>query len=115
MSPGQRGSTSQHAKRVNAAARLLASGLTVADAARLSARQFSVSVRQARRYAEEARDLGLREIPKPKVVFTVKLPVDLIKRLRRNSKTNKRTLSSLVTQALEEFLIRMPDGTYGSG
>ena len=115
MSPGQRGNARQHAKRVNVAGKILASGVTVAEATHLAARQFFVSERQARRYVEEARDMGLQEIPKTKVVFTVKLPVDLVKLLRRHSKTHKRTLSSLVTQAIEEFLFRMSGGTYGSG
>lgn len=79
------------------------------------ARRFAVSERQARRYAEEARDSGSREVPKSKVVFTVKLPLDLVKRLRRNCKTSQRMLSSLVTQALEEYLARMPGGMHGGG
>ena len=100
---------------MNTAARLLASGLSVSDAARELARRHAVSERQARRYAEQARDLGSREIPKPKVVFTVKLPVDLVRRLRRYSETNHHTLSSLVAQALEEFLARIPGGLRGAG
>jgi predicted transcriptional regulator len=43
-------------------------------------------------------------------VFTVKLPVDLVRRLRRYSRTNHRTLSFLVAQALEEFLARRGGG-----
>jgi hypothetical protein len=110
MSPGQRGTAATHARRVNSAAKLLASGLSVADAARELARRLPVSERQARRYAEQARDSGSKEIPKPKVVFTVKLPVDLVRRLRRYSRTNHRTLSFLVAQALEEFLARRGGG-----
>jgi mRNA degradation ribonuclease J1/J2 len=115
MSPGQRGTAGQYARRVNAAAQLLASGQSVAEAARELARRHAVSERQARRYAEAARDLGSREVPKPKVVFTVKLPVDLVRRLKRHTETNHRTLSSLVTQALEEFLARMPTGSRRGG
>lgn len=115
MSPGQRGTAGQHARRVNAAAQLLASGLSVAEAARELARRDAISERQARRYAEQARDSGSREIPKPKVVFTVKLPIDLVRRLRRYTETNHSTLSSLVAQALEEFLTRRPVGSRGGG
>lgn len=113
MSPGQRGSAAQHARRVNTAAQLLASGRSVAEAARELARRHAVSERQARRYAEQARDLGSREIPKPKLVFTVKIPFDLVRRVRRRTTEGHRTLSSLVTQALEEFLARMSSGLRG--
>lgn len=114
MSPGQRGTAGKHAKRVNTAVRMLASGLSVADAARELARRHAVSERQARRYAEQARDSGSLEVPKPKAVFTVKLPVDLIQRLKRYAATGHGTLSSVVTQALEEFLARM-SGRLGGG
>jgi len=115
MSPGERGTAAQHARRVNTAAEFLASGLSVAEAARELARRHAVSERQARRYAEQARDSGSREVPKPKMVFTVKLPIDLVRRLRRYTKRDQRTLSSLVAQALEEFLARMPTGLRGGG
>jgi hypothetical protein len=100
---------------VNAAAKLLASGMSVAQSARTLARRFAVSERQARRYSEEARDLGSRVIPKSKVVFTVKIPVDLVKQLRHNSKISQCTLSSLVARALEEFLARTPGRMHGGG
>lgn len=106
MSPGQRGTAAQHASRINAAAALLASGLSVAATTRVLARRHAVSQRQARRYAEQAREGGSREVPKPKVVFTVKLPIDLVRKLRRSAKAHRRSLSAVVAQALEEFLIR---------
>ena len=113
MSPGQRGTAAQHARRVNAAARLLASGRTVVEAARELARRQGISERQARRYAEQARDTGSREIPRPKVAFTVKLPVDLARQLRRRAKMERCTLSGLVTQAVEELLNRGRAGRRG--
>ena len=113
MSPGQRGTAARHARRVNAGAELLRSGLSVSEAARELARRHGVSERQGRRYAEEARDFGAKEVPKPKAVFTVKLPIDLIRRLRSYARARQRTLSSLVTQALEEFLEKMRPGPRG--
>src|SRR5947199_10826094 len=104
MSPGHRGSAAHHARRVNAATELVASGWSVVEAGRELARRYAVSGRQARRYAEQARDSGSVEVPKPKTVFTVKLPTDLVREVRRRIKRDQRTLSSLVTQALEEFL-----------
>ena len=98
---------------MNAAARLLASGRTVVEAARELARRQGISERQARRYAEQARDSGLREIPPPKVAFTVKLPVDLAEQVRCRAKAEGCTLSGLVTQAVEEFLNRGRAGRRG--
>jgi len=115
MSPGQRGNARQHATRVNAAARFLDSGLSVAEVARLLARRFTVSERQARRYAEQARDLGSVELPKSKVVFTVKLPADLVTQLRRSGKSSRRTLSAIVAQALAEFFARTSGGLHDDG
>ena len=115
MSPGQRGNAVQHAKRVNAAEKLLASGMSIAQAALELARRYTESERQARRYAEEARDLGTRKVPPSKIVFSVKVPVDLVKRLRQISRIKQCTLSSLVAQALEEFLSRTPGRKHGGG
>jgi predicted transcriptional regulator len=40
-------------------------------------------------------------------VFTVKLPVDLTRRIRRQAKRSGQTISALVAQALKEFLDRL--------
>jgi predicted transcriptional regulator len=46
------------------------------------------------------------EVPQPSVVFTVKLPVQLVARVRAHAAGTGRTISSVVVQALEEFLSR---------
>ena len=64
-----------------------------------------ISRRQAYRYvqkAEEAREPV--EMPEQKVVFTVKLPRSLAKRIRWFADSSGRTLSAVVAQALEAFL-----------
>ena len=94
----------QVARRVNAAADLLGAGLAIPDIAQRLSRQHEISERQARRYVDQARKRGRVSVPPPKSVFTVKLPTDLIERLRESSRAQRETLSSLVTQALEEFL-----------
>jgi hypothetical protein len=93
---------------------MLASGLSVSEATRQLARRHGVSERQARRYAEQARDSGSAEVPKAKMVFTVKVPVDLVKRLKRYAASSRTSLSSLVTQAMEEFFARI-SGRQGGG
>ena len=94
------------AERVNAAADLLASEVPVADAARELAGRFGCSLRQAHRYLERAGRSGHVPVPDPAAVFTVKLPVPLIARVRAHATASGRALSAVVGQALEEFLAR---------
>ena len=93
------------AERVNAAADLLDDGMASADAARELAARFGCSPRQAHRYVQRA-SAGHVEVPAPAAVFTVRLPVPLITRVRAHAAASGRTLSAVVAQALEEFLAR---------
>jgi len=104
MAGTRRARADQYAQRVNAAAKLLARDTESAEAVRLLARWYHLSERQAWRYVEQARDQGTVEVPRPKVVFTVKLPTDLVRHVRRQAKRSEQTISALVAQALKEFL-----------
>jgi predicted HicB family RNase H-like nuclease len=106
MVDGRRARVEQVARRVNTAAELLGSGMDVIDVTRDVARRYRLSERQARRYFERARDQGAMEVPRPTVVFTVKLPANLVRRVRRTARATGQSLSSLVGQALSEFLER---------
>jgi len=106
MTEGRRARADQVAKRVNTAAELLAGGMAVADATVVLARRHRLSQRQARRYVERARDQGVMEVAVPKVVFTVKLPAGLARRVRRAARATGQSISALVSQALAEFLDR---------
>jgi hypothetical protein len=110
MSDGRRARVAQVAKRVNTAVDLLAGGMEVADATAALARRHRLSQRQARRYVERARDEGVMEVAGPKVVFTVKLPAALARRIRRVARATGQSISALVTQALTEFLERHDRG-----
>jgi DNA-binding transcriptional regulator LsrR (DeoR family) len=77
------------------------------------ARRYRLSERQARRYVERARDEGALEVPRAKVVFSVKLPTALVGRVRRAARSTGRSLSDLVSQALTEFLDRHHGGGRG--
>jgi len=110
MSEGRRARADQIAKRVNTAADLLAGGMVVADATVALARRHRLSQRQARRYVERARDQGVMEVAAPKVVFTVKLPAALARRVRRVARATGQSISALVSQALGEFLDRQDRG-----
>jgi uncharacterized protein with PIN domain len=108
MTEGRRARADQVAKRINMATELLGSGLEVLDATRALARRHRLSERQARRYVERARDEGSVVVPGAKAVFTVKVPADLARRVRRAARTTGQTISAVVTQALAEFLERHP-------
>ncbi|MQB01899.1 MAG: ribbon-helix-helix protein, CopG family [Actinobacteria bacterium] len=113
MSEGRRARADERARRINAAAELLDAGVEVAEAARRIARRFGLSQRQARRYVEQAREVGEVAVPEPTVVFTVRLPASLVDRLRGHAHASGRTLSSLVAQAVAELLERLRAGRAG--
>ena len=104
MAGARRARADQYAQRVNPASKLLAADTDSAEVVRLLARRYHLSERQAWRYVEQARDQGTVEVPRPKVVFTVKLPTDLVRHVRRQAKRSEQTISALVAQALKEFL-----------
>jgi hypothetical protein len=106
MAGGRRAGGGEYAGRVNAAADLVEAGVPVAEAARELAGRFGCSQRQARRYVERAAAGGPVEAPQATTVFTVKLPVRLAAAVREHARASGRTISSVVAQALEEFLSR---------
>jgi predicted HicB family RNase H-like nuclease len=110
MSDGRRARADQVAKRINTATELLESGLDVIDATRDLARRHRLSERQARRYVERARDEGAVEVPRAKIVFTVKVPAGLARRVRRVARATGQSISALVSEALVEFLDRHHGG-----
>ena len=103
---GRRAGAGQQADRINAAAELAEAGVAAAEAARVLAGRFGCSVRQARRYVDQAAASGRVPVPEPGVVFTVKLPGRLAAAVREYARTSGRTISAVVAQALEEFLAR---------
>ena len=94
----------EYARRVNAAAELLAAGTPVAEAARVLAERYGCSPRQARRYAEHAAAAGRVVVPEQTTVFTVKLPSTLVARVRAAARESGTTISAMVAQALTEYL-----------
>ncbi len=115
MAGSRRARADQYAQRNNTVTELLGADVDSAEAVRQLARRYRLSQRQAWRYVEQAREQGIVEVPKAKVVFTVKLPIDLVRRVRRHAKQNKQTLSALVAQALREFLHRFGVGSRDGG
>jgi len=103
---GGRARGGEFAERINAAVELVEADTPAAEAARVLAARFGCSPRQAHRYVQRALDAGRVEVPGPVAVFTVKVPAQLVARVRAHAAASGRTISSVVTQALEEFLSR---------
>lgn len=115
MTPG-RSRADEYAHRVNEAMQLLGEGTASTEVAQELARRHGVSVRQGWRYVREASERSVPlEVPEPKVVFTVKLPEGLVERVRAVAATRGRTLSALVSEALEAWLGRPRSGRQGGG
>ncbi len=106
MSGRDRAGGGEHAERINAAAELAEAGVPAAEAARGRAGRFGCSLRQARRYADQAARSGRVPVPEAATVFTVKVPVRLAAAVREHAAASGRTISAVVAQALEEFLER---------
>jgi hypothetical protein len=104
----------EYARRVNAAAELVGAGAAAVEAARVLAGRYGVSLRQARRYVEQAMAQGHIEVPEANVVFTVKLPGSLAGRVRAHARAREATLSSVVAQALAQYL-RQDGGNRAGG
>jgi hypothetical protein len=70
--------------------------------------KFDLSARQAYRYLQQAqRTRKPIALPEPKTVFTVRLPVNLIQRVRQIARARRQPISDLVTEALQDFLTKL--------
>ena len=95
----------ERAQRINTALSLIRKHATVSKAADAMTEQYGISKRQAYRYIHDASKIGTEiPIPDQKIAFTVKLSQSLSQRLREYAKQSGRSLSEVVTQALEVFL-----------
>jgi predicted DNA-binding transcriptional regulator YafY len=102
-----RASHAETAKRLNLARNLLRQSGSLAQAVHKLARSCAISPRQAYRYLHQAERL---KAPVPvvtaKIPFTVKLPENLVKRLRRHVKGSRSTLGDVVSQAVMAWFDR---------
>jgi hypothetical protein len=109
----RRAPAEQYAQRVNRAVALLRR-FPVPAVLRGLVQRYEVSLRQARRYVDVAQHhpQGV-PVPEPTVVFTVKLPVELVRRVRSRARATGSSLSALVARALEDWLERVRPGPRG--
>jgi len=92
---------------MNAAYRLLARQVSLAEAAAELSREHGMSLRHAYRYLEEAARLKQPlEIAEPTEPITFKIPGNTVRALRSYAASHDLTLSEVVTRAIEAFLAR---------
>lgn len=101
----KRTASPERAQRLNMAVGLLKRKTPVPEVATALMKKYCISKRQAYRYVQEAQQTGQEvPVPAPKIAFTVKISRSLIGSLRQYANSTGKTLSEIVTQALETFL-----------
>lgn len=92
---------------MNTALALIQDHESLSAAAAVLVKKYRLSKRQAYRYLEEAQvQEGPVPLPDRKVTFTVKLSHGVVEALRKHARMKGRSLSELVTQALEAWLAK---------
>ena len=100
-----RSSQAERVYRINAAYQLLQEDVAFTEAVEVLTKRFSVGKRQAYRYLEEAcQSSSPLSSPEDKAVFTLRLPVSLIKQLRSHPRTPGQSLSDFVYLVLRRAL-----------
>ena len=100
-----RATKSDLAKRINITYNLLKQNISKEKILSTLTQQFGVSRKQAYRYLGHAqKQSSLLPIPEEKVVFTVKLPLSLVLKLKKVSQIIGMSLSDFTTQCLEKSL-----------
>jgi len=102
-----RSNTAEYCRRVNQAIQFLEQEKTSAEVVACLTVRLGVSARQAARYVQAAQQQSAPlPVPEANEVFTVKLPPGLIDQVRQRARTENRSISQWVTQALEAHLQR---------
>lgn len=107
----KRSQNSELAKRINQAFALLSKEVPLSQIIDRLMTMFGVSKIQAYRYVQRAKSHKQRmAIPETSVVFTVKLPLSLIKRIKKFARSKEMSISKVVRAALEDFLAKKEHG-----
>ncbi len=103
----ERSQNSELARRINQAFTLLQKEKPLPQIVEKLIEKYGVSPIQAYRYISLAKEINEKmAIPESSVVFTVKLPPSLIRRIKKLSGSKGLTISKVVHTALEEFLAK---------
>jgi hypothetical protein len=86
----------------------LAQGYTLAEAAEAMTQQFGLSRRQAYRYLQDAQEIDAPVLVASRSVpITIKIPEDVVNRLRTHAQTSGMTIGEIVAQAIISFLDKL--------
>jgi predicted DNA-binding transcriptional regulator YafY len=103
-----RSSNTEKTLRLNAAFDLLAQGYTLADAAEALTKTFGLSRRQAYRYLQDAQEMdGPALAVQPSIPITIKMPEDVVKRLRSHAQASGIAIGEIVARAIVSFLDKL--------
>lgn len=95
----------EQVRRVNLTVSLLQNKTSPAEVAEQIVARYCVSRRQAYRYMKLAQEAGAPlPVPESKIVFTVKLSLTLVRRVRRQARAQKRSISDWVDDVLRRSL-----------
>jgi hypothetical protein len=95
------------AQRLNAAFDLIASGYSLNEAADALVEQFNLSRRQAYRYLQEAQSIKRPvEVSAPTIPITIKVPGDVVVKLRAYAQASGLTIGETVARAVLRFLAK---------
>jgi predicted DNA binding CopG/RHH family protein len=107
----ERSQNSELAKRVNQTFMLLKKEIPPSQIVIRLMNKYGVSKIQAYRYIRQAKENQEKvAIPENSVVFTVKLPPSLIKRVKKFARSKGKPISKVVRAALEELLAKKDHG-----
>lgn len=110
----RRSQNSELAERINQAHSLLEQQKPHTSIVEQLMETYGVSQIQAYRYVQQAKEHKEQiAIPENSVVFTVKLPPSLIRRVREFAVSHGTSISKVVRAALEEFLAKTHHGQKG--
>jgi len=95
------------AQRLNAAFDLIASGYSLNEAAEALVERFDLSRRQAYRYLQEAQSIKRPvEVSAPTIPITIKVPGDVVVKLRAYAQASGLTIGETVARAVLRFLAK---------
>lgn len=92
---------------MNAAFDLTARGHSLIEAAEALVEQFGLSRRQAYRYLQEAQTIKRPvAISAPNIPITIKVPEEVVAKLRGYAQASGLTIGDIVTRAVSSFLAK---------
>lgn len=100
-----RSTLAERTQRLNAALELINRGYSPNEAAGILAKRFHLSLRQTYRYLNEAQPLKHpMEVPTPTIPMTIKVPADVVMKLRAYAQSSGLTIGETVARAVLRFI-----------